>query len=159
MEETPTVQAGQLVVGQLQLPQEGQADGESLCEDGDPVPAQVQLLQELQLGEAAVLHQADVVVLQQQDPQLAVAAEDVFGDDRDEVVGQVQEFGGGRDLDGKLGEVIMRAGGELKVSMANAASITRPVQKHAGRLGDQQEDEQEVPHDSREISETREMKL
>lgn len=147
VQEAAAVQARQVVVGELQLPQERQADGETLRQGGDPVPAQVQLLQELQLREASVLHRADVVVLQQEDAQLAVFGEGALGDDRDAVVGQVEELGGGRDSAGQRGEERPGTDGELEISSTVAAQLA-PAAAAPGGLRQQQHEEQEVLHGS-----------
>lgn len=147
MQEAAAVQASQTVVGELQLPQEGQADGEAFSQGGDPVPAQVQFLQELQLREGAVLHHADFVVLQQQDAQLAVFAEGPFGDDGDVVVGQVEELGGGWDSAGQLGEERPRADGEPQVSSTVTTQLA-PAAARPGGLRHHQEEEQELLHGS-----------
>lgn len=151
MQEAPAVQARKAVVGELQLLQEGQADGEAFSQGGDPVPAQVQFVQELQLREAAVLHHADVVVLQQQDSQLAVFAEGAFRDDRDAVVGQVEELSGGRDSVGQLGEKRLGADGELQTPLTFAGQLTPAAVQPGGRLSDHQEEEQELLHGSTAI--------
>lgn len=141
------VQDAQLVVGQLQLPQGGQSQGEPFRQGGDPVPAQVQLLQELQLGEAAVLHQADVVVLQQQHVQLAVVSEGVSADHRDVVVGQVQQLRGVGDFAGGLGELAPGAHGELEVSSTVAARVAGTVRPEGG-VHQHQEEQHQLLHDS-----------
>lgn len=148
MQEAPAVQACQAVVGELQLPQEGQAHGEAFSQCGDPVPAQVQFAQELQLREASVLHHADVVVLQQQHLQFLVFAEGTFGDDGDVVVGQVEESGVRGDSAGQLGEEGLRADGVPDIYSTVTARFTPAAVRPRGRLHHHQEQEQELLHDS-----------
>lgn len=149
VEEAAAIQAGQTVVGQLQLPQERQAHGKTFSQSKDPVPAQVQFLQELQLGEASVLHHADVVVLQQKDAQLSVFAKGVPGDDGDVVVAQVQEFSGGWDSEGQLDEEPLSTDDQLQVSVTVAARLASAAAR-GERLQQQQEDKQKVLHGSTE---------